>query len=228
MTPKWRDQWLLPLLVRTFNKSVLAILNFTRSIHELYKVYVKDSNSKRDYDADGLHRGAITTQAIFNQKQAHVESVRVQTLSHQHVADIQNLNSNAKGSLVSCGQDGRLVLWDAEKAKWMARLDKTHSQDGILRASWNPAYSKRARRRHQPILVSKSTNSKPVCAKVDQGNRWIAAGFDDHTIRIWDLAEGKLISEMDLDHHIQIQTEEASSQTIRNRFHTTEIGRAHV
>lgn len=116
MTPKWRDQWLLPLLVRTFNKSVLAILNFIRSIHELYKVYVKDSNSKRDYDADGLHRGAITTQAIFNQKQAHVESVRVQTLSHQHVADIQNLNSNAKGSLVSCGQDGRLVLWDAEKA----------------------------------------------------------------------------------------------------------------
>lgn len=223
MTPKWRDQWLLPLLVRTFNKSVLAILNFIRSIHELYKVYVKDSNSKHDYDADGLHRGAITTQAIFNQKQAHVESVRVQTLSHQHVADIQNLNSNAKGSLVSCGQDGRLVLWDAEKAKWMARLDKTHSQDGILRASWNPAYSKRSRRRHQPILVSKSTNSKPICVKVDQGNRWIAAGFDDHTIRIWDLAEGKLISEMDLDHHIQIQTEELSSQTIRNRFHITEI-----
>ncbi|RCI06284.1 hypothetical protein CU098_003683 [Rhizopus stolonifer] len=221
MTPKWRDQWLLPLLVHTFNKSVLAILDFLRSVRYLYHSYVRDIRNKREYDADGLHRGAIGTQAIFNREQAHVDSICVQTLSHQHLADIQNLDSNAKGSLVSCGQDGRLVLWDTEKAVWMARLDRTYEQDGIKRASWNPAYNKKTRRRNQTIVLSRNHASKPVCVKVDQGNKWIAAGFDDHTIRIWNLVEGKLETEMDLGHHVQVQTEE--SQIIRNRFKATEM-----
>ncbi|KAI9269898.1 hypothetical protein BY458DRAFT_510176 [Sporodiniella umbellata] len=220
MTPKWRDQWLLPLLVRTFNKSVLAILDFLRSTRDFYNGHVQFLHSRREYDSDGLHRGAIGAQAIFNREQAHVESIRVQTLSHQHLADIQNLDSNSKGSLVSCGQDGRLVLWDTEKATWVARLDRTYEQDGVRRASWNPAYTKKSKRKNQTISLSRNKNSKPICIKVDEKNKWAAAGFDDCTVRIWNLVEGRLETEIDASHPIQTHAE--AQTLLRNRFNSSE------
>ncbi|KAG1233591.1 hypothetical protein G6F68_003438 [Rhizopus microsporus] len=218
MTPKWRDQWLLPLLVRAFNKSVLAILTFIWSIHDIYKVHIKGINTKHEYDANGLHRGAITAQVIFNQERAHIKDVHVRTLTHQHVADIQQLNANAKGSLVSCGHDGRLVLWDTERAKWIARLDKLYSRSGILQATLNPDYRKPMKKKHQPVILPKNQNLKPICVKVDRGNKWVAAGYDDHTIRVWNLHTGVVVREMDIVHHVQVVLDEP---TLRNRFSST-------
>ncbi|KAG1376908.1 hypothetical protein G6F60_007708 [Rhizopus arrhizus] len=212
MTPKWREQWLVPLLIRTFNRSVLAIIGFLLSIHGLYKGYIKSIRSKWEYDD-----GAIMAQVIFNKEHSYIKGIHVQTLSHQHVADIQSLSVNADGSLVSCGQEGRLVLWDAAKAIWIARLDKVYSRGGSLRALLNPTYRhKQARKRQQPILMPSHRSPRPLCAKVDRGNKWIATAYDDQTIRIWDLAEGILIHEIAIDSY-QFQSD--NTKPIRNRFH---------
>ncbi|EIE82207.1 hypothetical protein RO3G_06912 [Rhizopus delemar RA 99-880] len=216
MTPKWREQWLVPLLIRTFNRSVLAIIGLLLSIHNLYKGYIKSIRSKWEYD-NGIHRGAIMAQVIFNKEHAYIKGIHVQTLSHQHVADIQNLSVNADGSLVSCGQEGRLVLWDAAKAVWIARLDKVYSRGGSLRALLNPTYRhKQARKKQQPILIPSHRSPRPLCAKVDRGNKWIATAYDDQTIRIWDLAEGVLIHEIAIGSY-QFQSD--NTKPIRNRFH---------
>ncbi|KAG1045251.1 hypothetical protein G6F43_011310 [Rhizopus delemar] len=216
MTPKWREQWLVPLLIRTFNRSVLAIIGLLLSIHNLYKGYIKSIRSKWEYD-DGIHRGAIMAQVIFNKEHAYIKGIHVQTLSHQHVADIQNLSVNADGSLVSCGQEGRLVLWDAAKAVWIARLDKVYSRGDSLRALLNPTYRhKQARKKQQPILIPSHRSPRPLCAKVDRGNKWIATAYDDQTIRIWDLAEGVLIHEIAIGSY-QFQSD--NTKPIRNRFH---------
>ncbi|CAO3697643.1 unnamed protein product [Rhizopus stolonifer] len=223
MTPKWRDQWLLPLLVRTFNKSVLAILGFIWSIRDFYKAYIKGIRSRYEYDADGLHRGAIMTQAIFNKEHSHIKGIHVQTLSHQHVADIQTMDVNNKGSLASCGQDGRLVLWDTTKAVWMARLDKLCSQGRLAeRGTINPDYHKTTKRSKRPIQSSLDKHlPKPLCMKVDQGNKWIATSHEDQTIRIWRLSDSMLINTLSVQH--------LSSQppTIRHRFNGVESERQH-
>lgn len=279
MTPKWRDQWLLPLMTRAFNQFILTSIRWFPSqfIKKVYSVYFKgqpwysSDEGTKEYDADGIHhRGAISVQNTFNQQQyrANVKQVQVRTLTNHHVADIQNLDANAKSSLVSCGQDGRIVLWNASKATWMARLDKLSntSKGGLPQATLNPAFytshhhhshtkkkkliqNKKQQQQKRKNSASSSISaaaaaaaaalnastttatatataamssaknylSRARCVKVDQGNKWIAAGYDDGVIRIWNVSSGTLVREMELNPHlpsvIEVQQEQAAASS---------------
>ncbi|KAL7319604.1 hypothetical protein PS15m_002727 [Mucor circinelloides] len=257
MTPKWRKQWLVPLLIHCFNRFFLYLIRCypTQYLKRMYFVWVKGRSFEggiKEYDADGIHhRGAITVQNIFNQQQyrANVKTVQVRTLTNQHIADIQNLDSNAKQSLVSCGQDGRIVLWnvDSKKATWMARLDKLYpSRGGILQALLNPifypsnskkkALGKKSLRQQQqeqqeqpqrPISLSKSYLSKARLVKIDQGNKWAAAGYDDGLIRVWNVNNGTLVREMDVHPQmpsVEVHQEQSHNNTMRNRLNGSHSG----
>lgn len=255
MTPKWRKQWLVPLLIHCFNQFFLYLMRCypTQYLKRMYFIWVKGRSFEggiKEYDADGIHhRGAITVQNIFNQQQyrANVKTVQVRTLTSQHVADIQNLDSNAKQSLVSCGQDGRIVLWnvDSKKATWMARLDKLYpSRGGVLQSLLNPVFyptstskkkglgKKSLRQQHQqqqesqqqqqrPISLSKNYLSKARLVKIDQGNKWAAAGYDDGVIRVWNVSTGTLAREMDVHPQmpsVEVHQEQSNNNTMRNRI----------
>jgi hypothetical protein len=236
MTPTWREQWLMPFIKRSFEESVRALISalplkfvnlfFFKGASQNHPVVTKSL----EYEPDGIqHRGAITVQNLFNQQQyrANVKQVRIKTLSRQHMADIQQLDANARKSLVSCGQDGRILLWDAEKANWMARLDKSNPAYGdVHQAHLNPEYfpnalqvknSKQKAKKMNPFL--KQRLSKALCIKVDQGNKWVAAGYDDGIIRIWNVTTGVLVRELDVNHvPVQVQHEPDQEQGLRRRF----------
>jgi WD40 repeat protein len=236
MTPAWREQWLMPFIKRSFEESVRALIRalplkfvnlfFFKGASQNHPVVTKSL----EYEPDGIqHRGAITVQNLFNQQQyrANVKQVRIKTLSRQHMADIQQLDANARKSLVSCGQDGRILLWDAEKANWMARLDKSNpAYGGVHQAHLNPEYfpnalqvknSKQKAKKVIPFL--KQRLSKALCIKVDQGNKWVAAGYDDGIIRIWNVTTGVLVRELDVNHvPVQVQHEPDQEQGLRRRF----------
>lgn len=253
MTPKWRKQWLVPLLIHCFNQFFLYLMRCypTQYLKRMYFIWVKGRSFEggiKEYDADGIHhRGAITVQNIFNQQQyrANVKTVQVRTLTNQHIADIQNLDSNAKQSLISCGQDGRIVLWnvDSKKATWMARLDKLYpSRGGLLQSLLNPVFyttntskkkgglGKKSLRQQQqqqqeqqrPISLSKNYLSKARLVKIDQGNKWAAAGYDDGLIRVWNVSNGTLVREMEVHPHmpsVEVHQEQShNSNTMRHRF----------
>ncbi|KAI8977490.1 hypothetical protein BDF20DRAFT_958722, partial [Mycotypha africana] len=240
MTPKWRKRWLVPLLIRLF----LAVLRWFPSpyLKRMYnhmlhltkkKPYSGKGESNKEYDADGIHhRGAITMQNIFNQQQyrTNVKRVQVHTLFNQHTTDIQGMDSNAKHSLVSVGQDGRMVLWNTKQAAWMARLDKLQIEaGGLLRATLNPHFynSSSATKFSDVITLSKSNLSKPRCVKTDQGNKWIAASFDDGVIRVWDIGTGLLVrdfrsSSQKLSSPLLESKNHSSSSANSSNSHTTQ------
>ncbi|OBZ88562.1 hypothetical protein A0J61_03386 [Choanephora cucurbitarum] len=247
MTPKWRKEWLVPLMIQCFNQSMLALIQWFRILMQfskrIYHAYSKKQpfgSSNKEYDANGLHRGAITAQSLFNQQQykANVKQVHVRTLTHQHAADIQDLDFNAKHSLVSCDQDGRIVLWHADNTNptWMARLDRLHPiRGGLLQATLNPDYYAKKKSSHHHgkhqrkqkssrSLALSSHLSKARCVKIDQGNKWVAAGFDDGLIRVWNANTGTLVREMDIHPSIplvEIQ-QEPTSANLRRRLNGNE------
>ncbi|RCH94912.1 hypothetical protein CU098_006600, partial [Rhizopus stolonifer] len=239
MTPKWRKEWLVPLMIQCFNQSMLALIRWFCILMQFskraYYFYMKGQTLgiSKEYDADGIHRGAITAQNIFNQQQyrSNVKKIQVHTLTHQHTTDIQDLNANAKQNLVSCGQDGRIMLWDIDHAHptWLARLDKLYpARGGLLQATLNPDHHakkkphhskhQRKRRTSRPIMLSKQL-SKARCVKIDQGNRWVAAGYDDGLIRIWNVNTGTLVREMDIHPHTVEVHQESEETGLRRRFH---------
>jgi WD40 repeat protein len=243
MTPKWRKQWLVPLLIHCFNQFFLYLIRSypTQYLKRMYFMLVKKQSFEggiKEYDADGIHRGAISAQNIFNQQQyrANVKTVQVCTLTNQHIADIQNLDVNAKQSLVSCGQDGRIILWnvDSKKATWMARFDKLYpTRGGILQALLNPVFfssnkkksfgkkSLRQQQQQHPISLSKNYLSKARLVKIDQGNKWAVVGYDDGLIRVWNVNTGTLVREMDVHPHmpsVEVHEEQSNNNTMRNRF----------
>lgn len=236
MTPKWRKQWLVPLMVHCFNNCILTLVPFfqIQYFKHVYYTYVMGQSFDQEKEYDGVHhRGAITVQNMFNQQQyrANVKTVQVRTLTHQHVADIQNLDANAKQSLVSCGQDGHLVLWHANKDQptWMARLDKMYpSRGGVLQSSMNPDFynatkknkQKKPQKKKRAVSLSKNYLSKARCVKIDATNKWIAAAYDDGVIRVWNVNSGTLVREMDVHPH-PVEVHQQEETYLRNRYHSS-------
>lgn len=185
-----------------------------------------------NYDKDGVHRGAISAQKQFNQQQLehNIKDVTIKTLSGRHIADIRRLAINAKhGTVVSCGQDGRIIMWDADNAEWMARLDrmrKTHGE--IMEADLNPKYWRMGdnRRMIRNTSTTKADDLESTllqsarCIKMDQGNKWIAAGFDDGIIRVWRITTGTLLRELRVETRMPVTIEEqqdSATMTLRHR-----------
>ncbi|KAI8876885.1 WD40 repeat-like protein [Backusella circina FSU 941] len=251
MTPTWREQWLMPFIKSSFEQSIHALIRvlpfkivkmfFFKGAVQNHPVITKSL----EYEPDGIqHRGAIAVQNMFNKQQhrTNVKQVRIKTLSHQHTADVYQLDANTKNSIVSYGHDGKIVLWDMGQAKWMARLDKMTHVRGMLQAKLNPSYFDRAAiptKRHNISITKKGNNSsnngesggakkmsfikqhgpKPSCIKLDPSNRWIAAGYDNGMIRIWNVNTGMLVRELDVHTlPVQVQHEENDGKVLRNRF----------
>lgn len=215
LNPSSHERWLQPMW-RFLIDDVLDMIRI--------KV-VRIVSWSDNYDKDGVHRGAISAQKQFNQQQLehNIKDVTIKTLSGRHIADIRRLAINAKhGTVVSCGQDGRIIMWDADHAEWMARLDrmrKTHGE--IMEADLNPKYWRTGdNRRLVRNNASTTTNDlqstllqSARCIKMDQGNKWIAAGFDDGIIRVWRITTGTLLRELRVETRMPVTIEEQQDPT---------------
>jgi WD40 repeat protein len=256
MTPTWREQWLMPFIKTSFEQSIHALIRilplkivkmfFFKGAVQNHPVVTKSL----EYEADGIqHRGAIAVQNMFNQQQyrTNVKQVRIKTLTRQHTADIYQIDANAKNSIVSYGHDGKIVLWDSQQAKWVARLDEMTPVRGTLQARLNPDYFQHAvtpmkRSNISPKIniamnntkiSSSSSNmganktplfkqhaSKPSCIKVDPSNRWIATGYYDGLIRIWNINTGMLVRELNVATlPVQVQHETNQQETSNDGTH---------
>lgn len=215
ITPPWREQWLLPLLKAAFVKSVNHITYCVCRFMQYSPKILRKMMLMRDadgYDKDGVHRGAISVQSQFNESQNR-KKIQVKTLSGKHIADIRRITVNAKhGTAVSCGQDGRIVLWNTDNAEWMARLDRAgQSSSGLAAEDLNPSYwtagSRPMRRQYSGRGHSKRMPSARF-VKIDQGNRWIASGFDDGVIRVWNMSSGSLVRELHVETEMPVTLED--------------------
>ncbi|KAI9275775.1 hypothetical protein BDA99DRAFT_496435 [Phascolomyces articulosus] len=243
LTPSWREGWLRPLLkwllVQTMSYSGFFVYRLL--VHVPGSMGQRITQELGDYDENGIHRGAILAQQQFNKQQLehNIQQVDIKTLSGKHVADVQRLAVNAKhGSLVSCGQDGRIILWHAQDGEWMARLDRmrqAHHGGGLVKGDLNPRYLNRRRLAHlnsnqNNYINNNNTNNRKQralihstpshftwsmkqmvsarCIKIDQGNKWIASGFDDGMIRVWDMETSYLLRELRVETEIPILLEE--------------------
>ncbi|KAI9494157.1 hypothetical protein BDB00DRAFT_928441 [Zychaea mexicana] len=250
LTPSWREAWLRPLLKWLFLESVSYCAFLIRRM----LLQIPGSTGRRiarelgDYDENGVHRGAILAQQQFNKQQLehNIRQVDIKTLSGKHVADVRRLAVNAKhGSLVSCGQDGRIILWDAQDGEWMARLDRvrqTHS--GVMKGDLNPTYWQRPNMKKRGAFATPSTTTAAAaaaaaaatlasrskatkqmvsarCVKIDHGNKWIASGFDDGMIRVWDMQTGNLLRELHVETEIPITVEAEDEE--RQHYKTIDL-----
>ncbi|ORZ01504.1 hypothetical protein BCR43DRAFT_487038 [Syncephalastrum racemosum] len=223
LTPPWRDQWLVPFLKAAFIEIINGIRYYLKRTIQMLpdSVSSKITSEKSEYDENGVHRGAISAQNQFNQlNKSHVDNVQIKTLSGKHTGDVHQLAVNAKhGTVVSCGQDGRIIMWDADQGEWMARLDRLRqTNSGLLEGDLNPLYWKAATKRH--LLQRQPSGSRrqskqmmPArCIKVDQGNKWIASAFDDGVIRVWDTTTGTIVRELRVETEIPVVMEDDPAQ----------------
>ncbi|KAF7728657.1 hypothetical protein EC973_005694 [Apophysomyces ossiformis] len=224
MMPRLRERWLMPLLKRIFVIVISRILYYTAPILPWKPTAlirrVAQELKMNDYSEDGVHHGAISAQKQFRQQQKrNITNVRVRTLTGKHVADIRRLHSNAKEEmLVSCGQDGRLVLWDAKKGKWLARLDRLRqNKGGAMEIDFNPELRPGHKSRQSTRKAQVKRLPAARCAKIDQGNKWIAAGYDDGAVRVWNMILGQLARELHVDSEIPVVMEEEGAVHVRRR-----------
>ncbi|KAI9313271.1 hypothetical protein BX666DRAFT_1880608 [Dichotomocladium elegans] len=195
--PSLQQKWLQP-----FHEKLLE------NIQQLYLILLRLlSRSFTDYDQNGVHPGAISVQERFDHQQLehNIGNVVVKTLSGRHVADIRRLAVNAKYStVVSCGQDGRIIMWDADKGDWMARLDRVTELWGeVTETDLNPIYWNVQDRKEDSNKSKGRAGCRQLrsarCIKIDAGNKWIASGFDDGTVRVWRISSGTLVREMGIE-----------------------------
>ncbi|KAI8138418.1 WD40-repeat-containing domain protein [Fennellomyces sp. T-0311] len=216
LKPSSREQLLQPLFAYVYlllSEKCVALIR-TALLQVPGSMGQRIAQELGDYDENGVHRGAILAQEQFNQQQLNhsIQQVNIKTLSGKHVADVRKIAVNAKhGCVVSCGQDGRIVLWDGIQAEWMARLDRVRqTQNGAIKGDLNPNYFRSNNKRR-----AKHITGSARCVKIDQGNKWIALGFDDGMIRVWDMDSGDLLRELQVE--TPMEEEEGVLQQLRHR-----------
>ncbi|KAG0172756.1 hypothetical protein DFQ30_009772 [Apophysomyces sp. BC1015] len=224
MMPRLREKWLLPLLGRIFVVVMSRLLYYIAPILPWKPTSlirrVAQELKMNDYNEDGVHHGAISAQKQFHQERnRHITNVKVRTLAGKHLADIRRLDSNSReNTIVSCGQDGRIVLWDANKGKWLARLDRMRQvKGGAMEIDFNPELRQTHKTRKDSRVMQTKRLPPARCAKADQGNKWIAAGFDDGTVRVWDVPLGHLVRELHVEAEMPVVMEDEEKLTVRRR-----------
>ncbi|KAI9029572.1 hypothetical protein CLU79DRAFT_467583 [Phycomyces nitens] len=220
MMPHWREDVLLPILKTMFVKTVSYLL-FSIAPFSPWKsaplIRRIAQEWSEEYTADGIHHGAISAQEQFDkERKSNIHNVTVSTLSGKHIADVGRLDSNAKhSSLVSCGQDGRIIVWDTRDNDWILRLDSLRQSQFGLTSEMNPNYQKSP----NTTLTSRTKSVKQLssarCVKLDQGNKWVAAGFDDGAVRIWNRTSGQLVRDFPLSTEVPVMMEESSGAEVR-------------
>ncbi|ORX54057.1 hypothetical protein DM01DRAFT_1407570 [Hesseltinella vesiculosa] len=222
LLPSLRHRWLSPL-IDGFDALVTRLDNLawpSRSSSESRHTHATTSrqvaSNHQDYDADGMHKGAISAQEQFDlQQKSSLRTIQIKTLKGQHASDLRRLCGNGKhGTVLSCDQDGRLVLWDAVRATWMARLDRlefTHASGGAVFGDLNRDYYR------LPLSSASSISPSPLCSNskkrlftpsigarllaseitMDKGSRWAVAPYDNGVLRVWNVQSGNLAWELD-------------------------------
>ncbi|KAI9033619.1 hypothetical protein CLU79DRAFT_724609 [Phycomyces nitens] len=221
ITPRLRDRWLLPFLETSFVHITLRSLSFVAYMLPWITNFLNQSiiqaldfqSQQRQQQNISNHQGAISSQAQFD-KTNRVGNVSVKTLSGQHVADIHRIAVNHQhNTLVSSGQDGRLVLWDTNKADWMARLEPTK------KSALNPVYYPSRNRQPASLQTKNPRPSSPVrSVEIDKANKWIATGAEDGVVRIWNALTGQLVHSLSAE-SLHVET---MDNGIRKRHGTSE------
>ncbi|KAI7861986.1 hypothetical protein BDF14DRAFT_1895813 [Spinellus fusiger] len=216
MMPSWREQVLLPLLKTAF-VNITSRLLFTMAPFLPWRSALIRRIAQQwsdEYTTDGIHLGAISAQEQFNRlRNNNIKRVIVKTLSGKHVADVVKLDSSSRhNKLVSCSQDGSIVVWDTYAANWMARLDTVHQSPIGATGHMNSAYQTQFMRARFTKTLSSAR-----CVKLDQGDRWVAAGFEDGAVRVWNIGTGQLVRELTFSAKISVTVEDTSAN-LHHRF----------
>ncbi|KAF7727845.1 hypothetical protein EC973_006958 [Apophysomyces ossiformis] len=203
MTPSWREQFLLPILRRSFVHLSLTWLSFITGLLPWISGHLDPRiiAQLEAYTQEDVHLGAISTQIRFDKGQrntiAERKSVCIKTLSGEHTADVNRIAVNSKhDTVVSSGQDGRIVLWDTQKVNWMLRLDQMSlTKNEQSECQKNPEYYQSATKGTANVSVRRIPSVR--CAQIEGTNKHVVTGFDDGVIRVWDTCTGLLVHELD-------------------------------
>ncbi|CEG75281.1 hypothetical protein RMATCC62417_10351 [Rhizopus microsporus] len=217
MSPSLREKKLLPALQQAFIRVCTYIVRVIVSTGIVsVNTAAEDSLIRRvamtqeHYNEDGVHTGAISWQRQFSKLQIDncLRNISVKTLKGRHTADVHSLSATAR-LIVSAGQDGQLNLWDIKRKTWMARLDKMIKLNGghwvaeqinseyyhlhetdVMAASHRYSKKNFIERRQVPLAM---------CVKVDDEHQWVAAGYGDGTVRLWEVKTLYLLFELTVD-----------------------------
>ncbi|KAJ2964799.1 hypothetical protein NQZ79_g308 [Umbelopsis isabellina] len=208
MLPPYRQGFLEPMfqtfLARYGKYLVLAYISPKIPWAPLQRAL--KASKAAEYDKDGNHRGAISLQQGKSKRQnTALGELRIVTLDGHHTGDIQSMHtSSSRGTLVSAGREGELVLWDGVRGKWVARLDRVQRRKDTKSTlgDINPDYtvgSFPSHMRFSPGPVRKVIIQSPVrCIRIDQANQWVACGHENGSIRVWNVSSSSWTRELSI------------------------------
>ncbi|RUP40064.1 hypothetical protein BC936DRAFT_138330 [Jimgerdemannia flammicorona] len=214
----------------TTSRKVFAFIDIVKRTFTRHNTQLEEQT----FDEDKHHAGPNTygRPAV---KPHNAPEVQVVTLRGKHAADIQWLDVNPKaGTVISCGQDGRIVMWDGIKGEWLARLDRvmqTPCHCGcngwrlmadvnmeLMRNAFIVAKQKKAGLSMHDVALKGMSPSPARCVRSDLGNKWVACGFDDGVVRVWYVETGELVRELYIGTEAVVETKAEATAEVANHF----------